>query len=124
MFIPNYQIHNILKDFTQQLKNGHPRSDAGHQLETVVKKVAGTIMSRVMRLSEEEARRRTRIVGSPAPQRPSAAPERHPTTFYYHTLDKDHRKQKQCLSVENSEQLINRFLSMIEPADDDPHDRE
>ena len=56
MFIPNYQIHNILKDFTHQLKNGNNRKDADHRLETVVNKVAGTIMDRVARLSEEEAR--------------------------------------------------------------------
>jgi hypothetical protein len=123
MFIPSYQIHNIIKDFTQQLKNGNHRPDACHRLETVVNKVAVTIMSRVTRLSQEEARLRTQITDGRNSVRPTrTADKRQPTTFHYHTFDENDRKLKNCLSVENSEQLINRFLSMIETTASDPPD--
>jgi hypothetical protein len=124
MFIPNYQIHNILKAFTQQLRNGHRQSDTGHRLETVVNKVADTIMSRVTYLSEEEARRRTRFSRghNHLPKHP--ATEEQATDFHYHTFDEDRRKHKQCLSVKNSEQLIDRFQSLVAGPPEDPSDTE
>ena len=119
MYIPNYQIYNILKDFTQQLKNGGRRADAGHRRETVVNKVAGTIMDRVARIGEEEARRRIRRAGADRSLPKPPVDKRHPTTFYYHTLDQHHRKLKNHLCVEDSRQLIDRFFSMVDkPADD------
>lgn len=119
MFIPNYQIHNILKAFTQQLRNGHRQSDTGRRLETVVNKVAETIMSRVTYLSEEEARRRTRFSSGPNHPLKHPATEGPATDFHYHTLGEDSRKHKQCLSVKNSEQLINRFQSLVDDPTED-----
>jgi hypothetical protein len=114
MFIPNYQIHNILKDFTQQLRNGNHRQDTGHRLETVVKKVAGTIVDRIARLSEEEARLQVESARRQAPPQPSATEEKVPGAFHYHTIDKNRHKIKHCLAVENPEQFINRFQSAID----------
>jgi len=114
MYIPNYQIHNILKDFTQQLKNGGQRPDAGQRLESVVNKVSVTIMNRVTRIGEEESQRRLR-----RPHPASPVDKHHPTTFHYHTLGRDHRKVKNHLCVENSRQLIERFFSMVDSAADD-----
>jgi len=122
MYIPNYQIHNILKDFTHHLKNGRRRPDAGRRLETVVNKVAGTIMDRVTRIGEEEARRRIRRTGTNRPQPPSPVDKHQPTTFHYHTLDQHHRKLKNHLCVEDSRQLIDRFFSIVAPQDDQPAD--
>ncbi len=119
MYIPNYQIHNILKDFTHHLKNGRRRPDAGRRLEAVVNKVAGTIMNRVTRIGEEEARRRIRRTGTGRPQSPSPVDKHQPTTFHYHTLDQHHRKLKNHLCVEDSRQLIDRFFSLVDPAADD-----
>lgn len=114
MFIPNYQIHNILKDFAQQLRNGNHRPDTGHRLETVVKKVAGTIMDRVARLSEEEARFQAKAARQKTPLSPSTAVEKPPSAFHYHTIDENCRKIKHCLALENPEQVINRFQSTID----------
>ena len=113
MFIPNYQIHNILKDFTHQLRNGNHREDAGHRLETVVKKVAGSIIDRVARLSEE-AQHPSETSGIHAC--PSSPPANEPQkgTFRYHTFGKDCHKIEKCLAVENPEQFINRFHSVID----------
>jgi len=114
MFIPNYQIHNILKDFTQQLQNDQRGKEAGRRLETVVNRVSVTIMDRVTRLSEEESRHRTGMTGyrdqhaqEPAHPKPSG-------TFHYHIMGKDRQKQRLHLSVENPEKLISRFQSIID----------
>ena len=114
MFIPNYQIHNILKDFTQQLRNGNHRQDTGHRLETVVKRVAGTIVDRVARLSEEEARFQAEAARQQTLPLSSTTEEKPPAAFHYHTLDKNCHKIKHCLAVENPEQFINRFQSAID----------
>lgn len=117
MFIPNYQIHNILKDFTHQLKNGDRRQDAGHRLETVVNKVAGTILDRVARLSEEEVRGTTETTETHAHRSSPPASVPKPGTFHYHTLGEDHHKIEKCLAVENPEHFMGRFQSVIDEAD-------
>ena len=114
MFIPNYQIHNILKDFTHQLRNGSRRKDAGHRLETVVNKVAGNIMDRVARLSEEEAQHPSETSGIHASPSPPPANERQTGAFHYHTIGEGCHKIEKCLAVENPEQFINRFHSVID----------
>ena len=122
MLIPDYQIHNILKDFTQRLKNGNRGPVAGCQLESVVNKVAGTIMRRVMYLGEEEARRRSRERRTGG--RGRASRERKAIRFRYHTIGADHHKQLRHLSVENPAQLIDRFQSLIDPPQGDAaHDK-
>jgi hypothetical protein len=122
MFIPNYQIHNILKDFTLQLKNGNHRPKADHRLETVVNKVAGTIRNRVTRIGVEEARRRIQRPGGRHSLSASPVDERQPSTFHYHTLDQHQHKTKNHLCVEDSRQLIDRFFSLVDTSSDDPSD--
>ena len=119
MFIPNYQIHNILKDFTQQLKKKNHRQEAGPRLEAVVNKVAGTIMDRVARLSEEEVRDRAGSLHTPA-QSVSREHPRPPGEFYYHTIGKDCQKVRRHLSVENPRQLIDRFHTVIDKVAEKP----
>ena len=114
MFIPNYQIHNILKDFTHQLRNGNRRQDTGHRLETVINKVAGTIMDRVVRLSEEEARHKRNAGGRHAHLSSPPTSQQQPGAFHYHTIGADGRRIKKSLAVENPEQLVNRFQSVID----------
>ena len=117
MFIPNYQIHNILKDFTQQLRNEKHRQEAGARLETVVNKVADTIMGRVARLGEEEVRRQDGTPPHHAHQPAFAANTRPSGTFRYHTIDSDQQKTEQHLEVENPAQLIKRFQSVMDKTD-------
>lgn len=114
MFIPDYQIHNILKDFSQHLRNGHRCPKTGCQMETVVNKVARTIMRRVVHLSEEEALHRSRVTRQGG-RRPLREPQdRPPDSFEYQTFDRDHGKQRRCFSVENSRILIERFQSVVD----------
>ena len=121
MFIPSYQIHNILKDFTHQLRDGNHRRDAGHRLESVVNKVADTITDRVTRLSEEETHGKMEITDIHAPPSPSPSPvmEPQPATFRYHTIGQDTQKVEKCLAVENPAQFINRFQSVIDTVDNE-----
>lgn len=116
MRIPDYQIHNILKDFTQRLKNGNHRTEAGCQLESVVNKVAGSIMRRVVHLSEEEAQRHQDLPSG----NPAAAGERPPKPFHYHTMGDGHGKQLRRLALEDSEKLIDRFQSLVDAPEHDP----
>ena len=118
MLIPDYQIHNILKDFTQRLKNGDRGPGAGGQSESVVNKVAGTIMRRVVDLGEEEARRCSRNARLPRSRRASG--ERRAVGFQYHTMGTDRCKRLRHLSLENSAQLIERFHSLITPPEAPP----
>lgn len=123
MFIPNYQIHNILKDYTQQLKNGHHRPEARCQLDTVVRKVAGTIMRRVVDLSEQEALRRIRSGHHGARRLPLEVKDRQPEKFHYHVIGSDHLKVRKWIAVENPAQLIDRFHCIIEETQDDCTER-
>lgn len=117
MLIPNYQIHNILKDFTQQLKNGQRDQDSDRRLKTVVNKVADTIVDRVTHLGEEESLRQTDTADSRNRRSRGAARPKPAGTFHYHTMGKNRQKQRQHLAVENPEELINRFQSVIDEAD-------
>ncbi|MDJ0722244.1 MAG: hypothetical protein QNJ04_11460 [Desulfobacterales bacterium] len=123
MFIPSYQIHNILKDFTLQLKKkrqGFP-PQAGIptppstptlgpdplRLTTVVTKVADNIMHRIANLGREveeappvpEISARTAGEGA----RTNAA------AFDYHLMDRNGEKVKKRLVVRDSRNLVERF---------------
>ena len=117
MFIPNYQIHNILKDFTQQLRNEKHRQEAGARLETVVSKVADTIMDRVTRLGEEEVHHQDGTPPHHAHQPAFSANTRPSGTFRYHIIGRDQQKTEQHLEVENPAQLIKRFQSVMDKSE-------
>ena len=102
------------------MKSGSRRPGSGCQLESVVNKVAGTIMRRVVHVSEEEARRLNRDIRPEILRRTPR--ERQPVRFHYHTIDRDHRKQRNSLALENSARLINRFQSLIDDGEVDSTD--
>lgn len=124
MFIPSYQIHNILKDFTLQLKKirqqaapqtgrearspGPTRSPNDLRLASVVNKVADHIMTRIADLGQEAA-----PTTPSEPERPPRVPEgggkSHPAAFDYYRLDREKGKVKQRLMVEDSQNLVQRF---------------
>lgn len=127
MFIPSYQIHNILKDFTLQLKKirqqtapptgreatspGPTREPNNLRLASVVSKVADRIMDRIADLSQE--------ADPTAPsefEKPSRMADRgcksHPAAFDYYLLDRDKGKVRQRLVVEDSQHLVQRFQTL------------
>jgi hypothetical protein len=123
MFIPNYQIHNILKDFTRQLKKirkrrksptdsgavtpAHSRRPNDLRLTSVASKVAENIMARIADLGEE-ARHRPPVQS----EQSSRGANAQPPVFDYHLLDREKGKVKQHLVVEDSRVLVDRFQQM------------
>ena len=139
MFIPSYRIHNILKDFTLQLKKNHqstrPLADDQEtspegtkrpnslRLETVINKVAANIMDRIAVLGKEATHH-----PPTESERPSATPDggfnHPPPVFDYHLMDREKGKLKQRLVVEDSQILVQRFQTLTatdENLEDDEH---
>jgi hypothetical protein len=129
MFIPNYQIHNILKDFAQQLKKtrlqnaspptlpttspGPTRTPDNLRLSSVVNKVADNIMDRIAGLGREN----DPTAGSEAKRSvPAGAADcrQHPPVFDYHLMDRERGKVKQQLVVEDSHNLVSRFQNLTD----------
>ncbi len=124
MFIPSYQIHNILKDFTQQLKKirqetapqagseaaspGPTRTPNALRLAPVVSKVADRIMNRIADLGQE-AVPATPSESERPPHKPGAESKIHPAVFDFYRLDREKGKVKQRLVVEDSQNLVRRF---------------
>ena len=135
MFIPNYQIHNILKDFTQHLKKLRTGSPAEAdrtatapamgpnqlRLATVVTKVADDIMLRIADLGREAEN--TLPAG---PERPPRAKDggirTNPAAFDYHLMDGEKGKVKKRLVVEDSRHLVERFQHMTTTGADNSDD--
>ncbi len=126
MFIPSYQIHNILKDFTLQLKKmrqGNP-PEAGKtavaptpkmgpnqlRLASVVTKVADDIMHRIANLGREAEDTLPAGTGKERPARMTPGGIKTNTAaFDYHLVDRNRGKVKKRLVVEDSRNLVERF---------------
>lgn len=127
MFIPNYQIHNILKDFTLQLKKWRqqrttptgrrrpwpgPLSGPDHlRVASVVNKVADNIMHRIASLGQEIRPTSTSAPKDP-PRQSGEGDKSHPAVFDYYRLDPEKGKVKQRLVVADSHQLVQRFEAL------------
>ncbi len=124
MFIPSYQIHNILKDFTLQLKKMRQGSppEAGQtavaptpkigpnqlRLASVVAKVADDIMHRIANLGREAEDTRPSGKERPARMTPGGI-KTNTAAFDYHLMDRTRGKVKKRLVVEDSRNLVERF---------------
>ena len=123
MFIPSYQIHNILKDFTLQLKKkrqgltpqtGSPLPPPAPapapdplRLTAVVTKVADNIMTRIASLGREAE---DTPAGSRTPSRTrGGGTQSHAAAFDYHLMDRNGKKVKKRLVVRDSRNLVERF---------------
>lgn len=127
MFIPNYQIHNILKDFTLQLKKWRAQSAVRAKpgeatpgpasgpdrlrVASVVNKVADNIMERIASLGQE-ARTTSAPEMKHPPRKSNAGFKSQPAAFDYYRLDPKKGKVKQRLVVEDSRQLVQRFQTL------------
>ncbi len=127
MFIPNYQIHNILKDFTLQLKKwrqqratptgrrrtwpGPPSGPDHLRVASVVNKVADNIMKRIASLGHE-IRPTSKFDKKVPPRQAGEGDKSHPAVFDYYRLDPEKGKVKQRLVVKDSHQLVQRFEAL------------
>lgn len=119
MDIPNYQIHNILRDYANQLRKrmDSNRNDSETALEDVHRisapekrrqvqeRVTAEIVERIIHLDLEESR----IAATRAGKGLSEQPEPAKHEFVYHVLTPSRLKQKCRLTLERSDDLIRRF---------------
>lgn len=119
MDIPSYQIHNILRDYANQLrKRMHSsRSDSetepgsAHRISApekrrrVQERVTAEIVERIVHLDLEESRSAAAGTGKESTE------EKIPVKreFVYHILTPSHLTQVCRLTLERSEDLIRRF---------------
>ncbi len=136
MFIPNYQIHNILKDFTlhlKKLRTGNPAEGDRTatapamgpnqlRLATVVTKVADNIMHRIADLGRE-AENTIPIAYERPPRVKDIGIRTNPAAFDYHLMDREKGKVKKRLVVEDSRHLVERFQHMTSTAADKTDDQ-
>ena len=131
MFIPSYQIHNILKDFTLQLKKKRqglppqtgipappPTPSIGPdalRLTNVVTKVADNIMHRIANLGREAGD--MPAVAEARPSMPNGGAKNYPAAFDYHLMDRNGNKVKKCLVVRDSRNLVERFQHLTSPGE-------
>jgi hypothetical protein len=127
MYIPSYQIHNILKDFTLQLKKWRQRSATaadredirpgpisgpnGLRLASVVNKVADNIMERIANLGKETGTTE-KAEAKQSLREPNEDSKNEPAAFDYYLLDPKRGKVKQRLVVRDSRQLVQRFQAL------------
>jgi hypothetical protein len=124
MAITSYQIHNILKDFVQQLQRRcqgeadgkHPEAPAipsltreSDRLKSVADNLAATILQRLADAPGGQprgaARRPPRPILPEAPRMVDAPP-----AFEYMVLEPQGAKRACRLTVEDAQMLIERFL--------------
>ena len=137
MYIPSYQIHNILKDFTLQLKKWRPRSATtadregilpgpvsgpnGLRLASVVNKVADRIMARIANLGQEAGTMET-TKSKQSLQGLTEDARNEPAAFDYYLLDPKQGKVKQRLVVRDSRQLVQRFQALTAADEENSRD--
>ena len=136
MYIPSYQIHNILKDFTLHLKKIRTGSPAGSgntatapslgpnqlRLATVVTKVADNIMHRIADLGRE-AENTLPAGAERLPRAKDGSIRTNPAAFDYHLMDGEKGKVKKRLVVEDSRHLVERFQHLTSAGADNDDDR-
>jgi len=124
MAIPNYQIHNILKDFVQQLQRRCQRKGEGglpdapaipsltqenDRLRSVADNLAATILQRLA--DSPGGPTSSAAPRPPRPIRPEASRVANaPPAFEYMVLDPQGAKRACRLTVEDAQILIERFL--------------
>ena len=135
MNISNYQMHNVLKVYTQQLsrnrtseyrgvKTAKPASDsisisAEAKREVVIAKVTAEIVDRITRKGPQNDVDRE-IVDQLQNEidRQAVFDQSNGSDFVYNVIDADRVKEKTRLSVEDSDFLVKRLGQMAKEAAD------
>lgn len=135
MFVPSYQMHNVLNVYSKQLRQNMtagnnkktpdtPSADQvnlapGGRREATIEKVSKAIIDKITRsgnLNEtrpritEHARGKTDTETTPGPT--------NKTTFVFNVIDAINKKITNTLSVEDSNFLIRRFEQLSKEAAD------
>lgn len=135
MFVPSYQIHNVLNVYSKQLRHNMSSSNRETLSEKVpadkvsltpeakrqatMEKVSKDILEKISRLGTREIadhqpaeRSKTGLEGE------IAANDRKETTFVFNVIDTINQKRRNTLSVEDSNFLIKRLEQLSKEVND------
>ena len=135
MFVPSYQMHNVLNVYSKQLrenitsvkrKNESEKSPADRvnltpagKRQATLEKVSKDILEKITRFGtqygtgKEPAERATEGM-----EKETAAANEEASTFVFNVIDTINQKQRNALSVEDSSFLIKRLEQLSKEAGD------
>ena len=126
MFVPAYQIHNVLKAYARQLSQPNDGaggakppigkiniSDEGKR-QAVIDKVAADIVDRISRFESMPADAPSAQASPPNPTRPPS--RRKPAQFIFNVIDAGNQKKTCNLPVEDSRFLSRRLEELVREA--------
>ena len=130
MYITNYQMHNVLKVYTNQLSKFRapvpdnqavrkPVSDAidvsiEGKRQNLIERIASDIVARI-RNGGNKGNGETRVTENPKEKSkgPSRAPDSRNTKFIYNVIRGEAEKKTNTLSVEDADFLARRFEELV-----------
>jgi hypothetical protein len=134
MYIPSYQIHNVLDVYRKQLSQGsridsrrrepavtgseHAGPPEEGSRQAIIDRVAAEIVDRIVNDGIPD-----RIAGAPAPADDKAAlhrPQKKDVEFTYTTIDANDRKIIQTLSLNKIGHVLDKVAAWAEAAPDGP----
>jgi hypothetical protein len=135
MFVPSYQMHNVLNVYSQQLRHSltsasKKKSPEKLPADQVSLTPEGKRQATIEKVSKDILEKITRFDGrNGADQRPterakegmekeSTAGDEQDTTFVFNVIDTVNQKTKNTLSVEDSSFLIKRLEQLSKEAGD------
>ncbi|UCD78037.1 MAG: hypothetical protein JSW26_21900 [Desulfobacterales bacterium] len=135
MYVPSYQMHNVLNVYSKQLrqnvssskKNTTPEKTLTDQVnltaegkrQAMIEKVSKDILNKITRFgSLAETRRRISEAAKTISQIEAPADEKKKTTFVFNAIDSINQKITNSLSVEDSDFLIQRLEQLAKESGD------
>ena len=135
MYVPSYQMHNVLNVYSKQLrqnmvsegKNKMPEKPQSYgtyvspegKRQAMIKKVSKDIVDKISRYgSHKETRRQMTDFTNIYSDVETLTPKTENKTFVFNAIDSINQKIKKTLSVDNSSFLIQRLEQMAKKASD------
>ncbi len=135
MFVPSYQMHNILSVYSKQLRHN---MTSGNQKtlseemptdkvsltpeakrQATIEKVSKDILDKITRLGTRGgAGHQPAEQAKPGVKKENVADEGKETTFVFNVIDTINQKRRNTLSVEDSSFLIDRLEQLSKEASD------
>jgi len=130
MYITNYQMHNVLKVYTNQLSryrapvpdNRAVRKPVSHAVaisiegkrQNLIERIASDIVARI-RSGSNKGNEDTRVTGNLKEESkgPSRAPNSRNAKFIYNVIRGEAEKKTNTLSVEDADFLARRFEELV-----------
>ena len=136
MFVPSYQMHNVLNVFSKQLRHNMTsgnRKNLSEKLPTdqvslnpegkrqaTIEKVSNDILEKITRLgSRNGVDQQPKERAKDGVEMETAADDGKETTFVFNVIDTINQKRRNTLSVEDSSFLIKR----LEPLSKEENDK-